>query len=61
VLLGDRVLGPARQVVARGALPQAAAACQIVPAALGARIGDVAALMAALSDERVVKLLRSQS
>jgi glucokinase len=61
VLLGDRVLGPARQVVAREALPQAAAACQIVPAALGARIGDVAALMAALSDERVVKLLRSQS
>jgi glucokinase len=61
VLLGDRVLGPARQVVAREALPQAAAACQIVPAALGARIGDVAALMAALSDERVVELLRSQS
>src|ERR1700691_4292419 len=61
VLLGDRVLGPARQVVAREALPQAAAACQIVPAALGAGIGDVAALMAALSDERVVELLRSQS
>jgi glucokinase len=61
VLLGDRVLGPARQVVAREALPQAAAACQIVPAALGARIGDVGALMAALSDERVVELLRSQS
>jgi glucokinase len=59
VLLGDRVLGPARQVVAREALPQAAAACQIVPAALGTRIGDVAALMAALSDERVVELLRS--
>jgi glucokinase len=61
VLLGDRVLGPARQVVAREALPQAAAACQIVPAALGARIGDVAALMAALSDERVVERLRPQS
>jgi glucokinase len=61
VVLGDRVLGPARQVVARETLPQAAAACQIIPAALGARIGDVAALMAALSDERVVELLRSQS
>ncbi len=50
VALGDRVLGPARAVVAREALPQAATACPIVPAGLGARIGDVAALMAALTD-----------
>jgi glucokinase len=50
VVLGERVLGPARRVVQREALPQAAAACAIVPAALGARIGDVAALMAALTD-----------
>ena len=48
VALGDRVLGPARQVLADEALPQAAAACTIVPAALGDRIGDVAALMAAI-------------
>jgi glucokinase len=47
VALGDRVLGPVRAVVAAEALPQAAAACEIVPAALGSRIGDVAALMAA--------------
>jgi glucokinase len=53
VVLGDRVLAPARAVVAREALPQAAAACPIVPAALGARIGDVAALMAALTDADV--------
>jgi glucokinase len=53
VALGNRVLGPAQAVVAREALPQAAAACIIVPAALGSRIGDVAALMAALADTDV--------
>jgi len=53
VVLGERVLKSAREVVTLEALPQAAAACAIVPATLGARIGDVAALMAALSDERL--------
>ncbi|HEU5351011.1 MAG TPA: ROK family protein [Terracidiphilus sp.] len=53
VALGERVLGPARRVIAEEALPQAAAACEIVPAALGARIGDVAALMAALEDAEI--------
>jgi glucokinase len=57
VLLGERVLAPARQVVAREALPAAAAACEIVAAQLGMRIGDVAALMAALRNERVLGLL----
>lgn len=49
VVLGERILGPAREVVAREALPEAAAACEILPAVLGARIGDVAALMAGLT------------
>jgi glucokinase len=49
VALGERILGPARQVVADEALPQAAAVCEIRPAALGPRIGDVASLMAALT------------
>lgn len=49
VALGERVLGPARQVIAEEALPQAAAACELLPCALGNRIGDVAALMAALT------------
>jgi glucokinase len=57
VALGDRVLGAARDVVALEALPQAAAACPIVPARLGARIGDVAALMAGLSDAHVLRAL----
>ncbi|MFI4889131.1 MAG: ROK family protein [Steroidobacterales bacterium] len=57
VVLGERVLGPAREVVAREALPQAVAACDIVPAALGVNIGDVAALMAALRDAQIAKLL----
>ncbi|MBO0724957.1 MAG: ROK family protein [Blastocatellia bacterium] len=50
VALGDRVLEPARRALAEEALPQAVAACEVVPAKLGARIGDVAALMAALTD-----------
>ncbi len=49
VVLGERILGPARQVISQEALPQAAAACELLPAALGSRIGDVAALMAALT------------
>jgi glucokinase len=47
--LGERVLGPARRIVAQEALPQAATACEIVPSPLGSRLGDVASLMAALS------------
>jgi glucokinase len=41
VVLGERILEPARQVVAKEALPQAAAACEIVPSVLGSLIGDV--------------------
>jgi glucokinase len=43
VRLGDLVLAPARDVVKREALDS----CQIVPAALGEHIGDVAALCVA--------------
>jgi glucokinase len=50
VALGERVLGPAREVVRQEALPMAADACEIVPSVLGKRIGDVAALMAAITD-----------
>ena len=53
VLLGERILGPARKVIAEEALAQAAAVCELKPAALGMQIGDVAALMAALTDARV--------
>lgn len=49
VVLGERLLAPARRVLAEEALPQAVAVCEILPAALGKGIGDVAALMAALS------------
>lgn len=49
VALGERVLSHARRALAEEALPQAVAACEIVPAVLGDSIGDVAALMAALS------------
>ena len=46
--LGERLLEPARQALAEEALPHSAAACRIVPAALGERIGDVAALCIAM-------------
>lgn len=49
VALGERLLAPARRVLAEEALPQAVAACEILPAALGKGIGDVAALMAAVT------------
>ncbi|HZU21559.1 MAG TPA: ROK family protein [Terriglobales bacterium] len=51
VALGERVLSPAREVVQAEALPQAAAACRIVPSALGSSIGDVASLMAAIAQK----------
>jgi glucokinase len=47
-VLGDRLLAPARTVLARHALPRAVAACEIVPGALGARLGDVQSLMPAI-------------
>jgi glucokinase len=57
VVLGERILGPARQVVAEEALPEAVAVCEIVPSVLGSGIGDVASLMAALTDPTVTKRL----
>jgi glucokinase len=51
VALGDRILAPARAALAAEALPQAVAACEVMPCALGLRIGDVASLMAALDGE----------
>jgi glucokinase len=53
VALGERVLGPARRVIAEEALPQAAAACELAPSVLGKQIGDVAALMAALTNPSI--------
>jgi glucokinase len=45
--LGDALLDPARKIVRREALAPSAAACEVVPAALDERIGDVAALCVA--------------
>jgi glucokinase len=46
--LGDLLLEPARRVLRREALEQSASVCQVVPAALGESIGDVAALSVAM-------------
>jgi glucokinase len=45
--LGDLLLGPARRILNQEALARPAGACRVVPAALGERIGDVAALCVA--------------
>jgi glucokinase len=61
VVLGERIFAPARKIIAAEALPQAAAACELLPAALGKHIGDVAALMAALAEPSVRRALKSSS
>jgi glucokinase len=48
VRLGEVLLEPTRQAMRRDALPGTYSACRLVPAELGERIGDVAALCAAL-------------
>jgi glucokinase len=60
VVLGERIFASARKVIAAEALPQAAAACKLLPAALGKQIGDVASLMAALSDPEMRRTLLAQ-
>jgi glucokinase len=49
--LGDEIVAPARRVMLREALAPAVAVCEIVPAALGERIGDVAALCVAMGTD----------
>ena len=49
VRLGELVLRPAREEMQREALAGAVDACRVVPAALGERIGDVAALCAGIA------------
>ncbi len=46
--LGDSLLDPARRTMEREALPASAKICKVVPAALGERIGDVAAICVAM-------------
>lgn len=48
VRMGELVLAPAREELRRESLPGAFSACRIVPAELGERLGDVAALCAAI-------------
>jgi glucokinase len=46
--MGEALLQPAREVMKREALGTAAECCKVVPAALGERIGDIAALCVAV-------------
>jgi glucokinase len=49
--MGDALLAPMHRVIAREALQQTLRACEIVPAALGERIGDVSSLCVAMGLE----------
>ena len=53
--LGNLLLDPALEVMRREALPQSAAACQVLPARLGERIGDISALCVAEGVSRRVQ------
>jgi glucokinase len=57
VVLGERLLAPARRALAEYALPVSAAACEMVPSRLGDSLGDIAALMAAIDARRTLTLL----
>jgi glucokinase len=61
VVLGERIFAPARKVINAEALPQAASVCELLPCALGKQIGDVAALMAALTDPSVQRVIDRDS
>jgi glucokinase len=61
VVLGERLLGPARQTLRVEALPRALASCRIVPATLGKQIGDVASLMAGLNDPQLREKFREHT
>jgi glucokinase len=49
--MGENLLAPMRRVIEREALPQTLSACEIVAAALGEQIGDVASLCVAMGLE----------
>jgi glucokinase len=51
--MGEHLLGPMQKVLRREALPQTLEACEIVPAMLGERIGDMAALCVAMGLEEL--------
>ena len=61
VRLGKRVLAPARNIIDAEALPGAAKAVRLVPAALGIRLGDVASLCAAISAFRKLDSMEGKS
>jgi glucokinase len=53
--LGNLLLKPALEVMHRESLPQSAAACRVMPARLGERIGDISALCVAEGASRPIQ------
>lgn len=58
VRLGETLLAPARRAMEEEALPRTYSACRVVPSALGERIGDIAALCAAIEGMRSQNMMR---
>ena len=54
--LGEALLAPTKRVFYEEALPQAAEACEIVPAQLGEAIGDIASLCAAFDQGKLLAI-----
>jgi glucokinase len=52
--LGELLLEPARKMIRKEAIPAAHKVCRIVPAQLGERIGDYAALCVAMHGENLI-------
>ena len=59
VVLGERLLEPARRALAEEALSSAVDACRIIPSTFGKRIGDVASLMAAWNDPQMRRTIEA--
>jgi glucokinase len=55
--MGEPFMAPMRRVMEREALPQTLRACEVVPAVLGEKIGDVAAMCVAMGLEGKGQLL----
>lgn len=58
IRLGEFILAPARETIRREALAKSAEACKLKPSELGERLGDVAALCAAITAMRRESAIR---
>lgn len=60
VVLGHRLFNAIGEVIAHEALPQARLGCEVIPSVLGAKIGDLASMMAAIAVPSIRKEVETQ-